>query len=145
MACLSPIFRAAVVPMGGSMPNASLREVFVSNNVPTETSVLGLMRRHRVSTVRALVSVMTPRWDVVRGLFTDEDYWHMKYGTDEVSPLPNPMDLRNYDDVCRYASAILDRVSTPDEAWRMPPYPATRWALDHVLLFRRWIAGGMPR
>lgn len=120
-----------------------LGEALLSKSLPRNSSIRALAQTHNVHTVHDLITALTPAWGTIRGAFTEDDRQHMKYGTEESGPLANPMDLGNYGDVRANAPGILDRVTTADETLRMPPYPAPRWSLDLVLLFRGWIAGGM--
>jgi hypothetical protein len=122
-----------------------LREVLASNELHVNSSLRELMRQKNVRSLRGLVGVLTPRWDTIRGAFTEEDHWHMLYGSEESGPIGSPMDLGDYEDVRRNAPGIYERVTTPDEELRMPPYPRPRWSASLTLLFRRWMAGGMPR
>ena len=122
---------------------ASLREAMFCKGVPTNTSIQELMQRYGVDSMRELIRRLTPDWNGVRSLFTEEDRLHMLYGTDESGPLPHPIDLYNYEDVRRNAQGIYQRVTTADEIERMPPHPAPRWSLDLTLVFRGWMAGAM--
>ena len=124
---------------------ASLREALVTNDIAANTSIRELLRRYNVNSARGLIDRLTPDWTVVRGAFTEEDRRHMLYGSEESRPLEYPINLGDFDDVRRNADAIYERVTTADEALRMPPYPRPRWSLDLVLIFRGWIAGGMRR
>lgn len=122
---------------------ASLRETLLSNELPPTTSIRELCRRHEVNSARELIARLTPDWHLISELFTEDDRLHMLYGTEESGPLAHPMDLADLEDVRRNADAIYERVTTENEALRMPPYPLPRWPLDLVLYFRRWMAGGM--
>ena len=110
---------------------------------PTNSSIHEVMQRYGVGCMRELIRRLTPDWNGVRSLFTEEDRLHMLYGTDDNAPLPHPIDLYNYEDVRRNAHGIYQRVTTADVIERMPPHPAQRWSLDLTLVFRGWMAGAM--
>jgi hypothetical protein len=71
----------------------------------------------------------------IRPLFRDVDVAHMKdYG----------LDLSDYQQVKDQAQAILDRVSSTDDGFRMPPPPDAPWTRSQIDLFRQWMTDSYP-
>jgi hypothetical protein len=71
----------------------------------------------------------------IRPLFRDVDVEHMK---------PHGLDLSDYQQVKDSAQDILDRVSSTDDGFRMPPPPDAPWTGPQVALFQQWITDGTP-
>lgn len=98
--------------------------------------------------VREFIRRRTPGWDTVKGCFTPDDIYHMKYGINSEADHPGgyPISLDSYDDVQANAAAILESVTTTDPNRRMPPVWDGRdaWGPSFVSIFHRWSAGGTP-
>jgi hypothetical protein len=72
----------------------------------------------------------------IRPLFRDVDVDHMKR---------RGLDLSSYDDVKSNSDDIYARVSSTDDAFRMPPPLDDPWTPAQVKLFKQWMdEGSLP-